>query len=124
MGITVMNTVSMDNGHGYRDSGSNYRYGYAKGSWKKGVRNRPAFYRVSWGQNSQEPLYLDSRSASKDVAQVLREAASLVGGKPLRRGEDFSFLGRSDGKSEVLRALQECYWFLKVQGEKGTYHEH
>jgi hypothetical protein len=107
-------------GHGYWDSGSNYGYGYLKKSWEKGYRNRPAWYGLPWGQKTQGPLYLDSRSGSAEVARVLREVASRVAGKPLGRDEKFSFLRKDAGKDEVLKALQECYWFLKYQPEKGA----
>lgn len=107
-------------GHGYWDSYSSYGYGYPKGSWEKRYRNSPAWHRFSWEQSPREPRYLDSRSDPADVARVLREVALRVAGKPLGRGEKFSFLGKDAGRGEILRALQECYRFLKDHLEKGA----
>jgi hypothetical protein len=111
-------------GYGYWDSGSNYGCGYPKGSWKKGNRNRPVWHRFPWSQKLRGPLSLDPGSDSRDVARVLREVALRVAGKTSGADESSSFPGKDAGRKEILRALSECYWFLKDQPERGGHDAH
>ena len=60
-------------------------------------------------------LYLQEESGAFDVANILLEAALLLNGER-RAGLNFRHLRESSQKSEVLKALEECLWWLNSSG--------